>query len=289
MIVRKLTLEIIIGITIFIIIFIMINEYELRHFKVTEYNLVADKDIGTDKSFIMLSDLHDSKYGKNNKRLLDAINAIECDAVIIAGDMITGKKESDWSSTEEFLRELAKIKTIYYVNGNHEYRTREFPEDYGYKYEEYKEKLENSGIVFLENSSVLIDNVRVYGLEIDNKYYKKFKKNNVEPEEINGWIGKNKKEEYSILVAHNPRYIKDYESWEPDLILSGHFHGGTVRIPWIGGVLSPQYDLFPKYSGGLYRLESGYAIVSKGIGTHSVRIRIFNRPEIIKIKLQNKS
>ena len=87
--------------------------------------------------------------------------------------------------------------------------------------------------------------------------------------------------EYQILLAHNPDYVKEYQAWGADLILCGHYHGALVGIPGVGGVIAPNFKLFPKYSGGIYREENAIAVVSRGLGTHSVPVRIFNMPELV--------
>lgn len=264
---------------------IIYNYYELTHLELNEYTII-NKKIDKDYEFLILSDLHDNIYGKNNCKLLKMINDTNVKNIIIAGDMVTGKKKSDWKSTMEFISVLAKNHKIYYVNGNHETKTKYNVAVYGGKYKEYKEKLQNIGVVFLEDEFVEIGNIRVYGFELDKKYYSKLKKCKFDYTEMKKQIGCSDDSYFNILVAHNPRYIDDYCKWYPDLIISGHFHGGVLRIPKIGGVISPQFDVFPRYSGGIYNIDDIIAIVSKGLGTHSVNLRFFNKPEVIKIKLQ---
>ena len=70
------------------------------------------------------------------------------------------------------------------------------------------------------------------------------------------------------------------------MILSGHLHGGIIRVPGLGGVISPQMGLFPKYSGSLYREEDTRIVVSKGLGTHTVNIRLFNPAELIVLHVR---
>ena len=90
---------------------------------------------------------------------------------------------------------------------------------------------------------------------------------------------------YHILLAHNPSYMEAYKEWGSDLILSGHLHGGCVRLPGIGGVITPQAFLFPKYSGEMTVDGKQTIIVSKGLGTHTFNVRLFNPAEVIAITL----
>ena len=77
-----------------------------------------------------------------------------------------------------------------------------------------------------------------------------------------------------------------YLGWGADLVLSGHLHGGLVRIPGFCGIVTPQGFLFPKYSGEMTREGDQTVIVSRGLGTHTLNIRLFNMPELIVIRLK---
>ena len=90
---------------------------------------------------------------------------------------------------------------------------------------------------------------------------------------------------YHILLAHNPVYFKQYAAWGADLTLSGHLHGGIIRLPLIGGVITPQAKLFPRYSAGKYEIGEKWMIVSRGLGTHTIPIRFNNKPELSVIHL----
>jgi predicted MPP superfamily phosphohydrolase len=89
-----------------------------------------------------------------------------------------------------------------------------------------------------------------------------------------------------LVLAHEPQYIEVYRNSEPDLVLSGHAHGGQFRIPGIGGLVAPGQGIFPKYTSGLYRTGNTTMIVSRGLGNSIIPIRIFNRPHVIIIELR---
>lgn len=101
-------------------------------------------------------------------------------------------------------------------------------------------------------------------------------------------IGKADKTEYNILLAHNPVFTPTYLGWGADLSISGHLHGGIVRIPYLGGVITPQMKLFPKYSGELTREGESAVVVSKGLGTHTIKVRFMNPAELVVIHLSKK-
>ena len=96
------------------------------------------------------------------------------------------------------------------------------------------------------------------------------------------------KDKFNILLSHNPLYFETYEKWGADLIFSGHIHGGLINIPFIGGLLSPERKLFPKYSGGDYNINDSKMIVSRGLGYSTINLRVFNNPEICVVELKVK-
>jgi hypothetical protein len=101
-------------------------------------------------------------------------------------------------------------------------------------------------------------------------------------------LGKCNKDCYNILIAHNPQYFKEYADWGADLVLSGHIHGGVVILPFLGGVLSPQVEFFPEYYAGLYQHGKSRMILSRGLHMHSIRVRMFNIPEVSCVTLHRK-
>jgi predicted MPP superfamily phosphohydrolase len=105
-------------------------------------------------------------------------------------------------------------------------------------------------------------------------------------EEILNRMGESDKGKYNILLAHQPKYFPLYQEWGADLILSGHLHGGMVRLPFIGAVFSPDGELFPKYSAGQYTLQDSMLVVSRGVGIGSRGFRVLNRPELVLITLK---
>ena len=264
---------------------------ELHHFRVVTYRLKSKKleGIGNNVRFVFLSDLHNKTYGKGNKRLLKKIKETDPALVLIGGDMLVGKKGKSYGSALDFVRELAGQFPVYYANGNHEQRLKEMPERYGDVYAQYKEELEAAGVHFLENSSQELFcggcKFRLTGLEIPAECYSHFRKVRMPEGAIEERIGEAKAADYEILLAHNPTYMEEYLEWGADLVLSGHLHGGIVRLPGVGGALSPAFSLFPKYSGGHYREGERDIVVSKGLGVHTVCVRLFNPAELVVLEL----
>lgn len=277
-----------------VIVLICIVEWirEIVTFKVTHYDITSEKLNGLKKEnkVVFLSDLHNNCYGKGNERLLQAIKKQNPDCILIGGDMIVGKNNLSTKVAEELVGKLTEICPVYYANGNHEQRMKIYTETYGTKYQEYKNTLVSKGVKFLENIHVdlLWDNcpVQIYGLEIPREGYKKFKKTTISLEQVEECVGQADIEKYQILLAHNPVYMDTYLKWGADLVLSGHLHGGIVRIPGLGGIITPQFRLFPKYSGELTMKDGKSVVVSKGLGTHTIKIRFLNPAEVIVLHLK---
>ena len=89
---------------------------------------------------------------------------------------------------------------------------------------------------------------------------------------------------FQILLAHNPAYASAYAAWGADVAFCGHNHGGLIRIPGLGSLISPQFTWFPKYDAGMFQLGNTAIVVSRGLGTHTFHIRIFNRAELLSVK-----
>ena len=267
---------------------------EIFTFKITHYDIVSGKlnKLTEEKKIVFLTDLHNNSYGKNNEKLLAAIKSQNPDLILIGGDMIVGKPETSTKVAEDFVKKLTEICPVYYANGNHEQRMKIYPEKFGTKYQEYKISVEQSGVQFLENEHVdlMFDSypIQIHGLEIPREGYKKFRKTVVSFAQIEERIGKADLSKYQILLAHNPIYADTYLEWGAELILSGHLHGGIVRLPGVGGIITPQFRLFPKYSGELTVKEGKSVVVSKGLGTHTMKIRFLNPAEMIVLHLKGK-
>lgn len=263
---------------------------ELRDFRVTKYRICSQKlnGIKREKKIIFLSDLHNRMYGEENERLLESIRNQHPDLILIGGDMLVRKDGNSYDKTVHFLAKLPGICPVYCANGNHEQKLKELPDKYEQSYEEYKKALTASGIHMLENASetVKLDEVpvKLSGLEIPLGAFARFGKKELSLKEITDRIGEHG-DDYQILLAHHPGYMKEYLAYGADLILGGHYHGCVVQLPWIGGVISTNFTLFPKYSGGIYQEGEQTAVVSRGLGTHSVPLRLWNWPELIVLEL----
>ncbi len=279
---------IILGIVIALILFFLIvNICDMNRFVVRKYTFSSDK-VKKEITFAFLSDLHDKKYGKNNSKLLDAIDKVKPDALLVGGDMIVASPEETNTNAKELMNTLAQKYTVYHGMGNHEYRSDLYREKYGEMYDEYSKPLMERGVIFLRNKAALLaeHNIEIRGVEIDRKYYKRFTVRHMDDSYMEEILGKNEGTRYEIFLAHNPDYFNQYKDYGADLTLSGHVHGGLVRMPFLGGIASPAVRFFPKYDGGLFTKEKSNMVVSRGLGTHTLPVRIFNPAELVVIHLK---
>lgn len=265
--------------------------FELKRFEVTKYQITTDK-LQKEVRLVVLADLHGFEYGKRNQKLIKQIQENRPDLILIAGDMIVSKYPETYGIALKTLMQLVAIAPVYYSFGNHESRAaREGLAVYG-QFQDYKQKAEALGVHFLqnENMELNIEENKIYlgGIEIALDYYEKGHAVFMEQEYIGQLMGTkahNKTEGYQILLAHNPAYSEQYAAWGADLTFCGHNHGGLVRIPGIGSLISPQFTLFPKYNDGMYEIGSRRIIVSRGLGTHTFHVRVWNRAELISVRL----
>lgn len=274
-------------IAVILVIMLWIMLYDSNRFVVRHYPL-RDQRIKKSVKAVVLADLHNKRYGKENERLLQAIDEIGPDMILIAGDMLTAKPKATLDVAVGFLTELAKKYPVYYGNGNHEHRLKLYPENYGDMAGRYEEALTKIGIHRLVNEHKDLPEygIRIYGSEIDRLYYKRFGIQPMDPEYLPGILGQPSEEYFNILIAHDPDYFPKYADWGADLVLSGHVHGGMVRVPfWGKGVVSPNVRLFPKYDGGEFTIGKSRMLLSRGLGMHTIPIRLFNPGEILEVEL----
>lgn len=267
-------------------IYVIWQVQELTRFNRTCYQVCSDK-LKEEHKWVILADLHLWRYGKHNERLIEAIRSQEPEAIFVPGDLIVHTKPQRFYVAEELMEQLTEIAPVYFSNGNHESRL-EDPEHANYEpYQKLKMRMRQIGVHILNNERETVnegaDEIVILGLELPLSYYKKGVETPLAQGELANCLGEADTAHYQILLAHTPKYIPEYFEWGADLCLSGHYHGGLVCIPGIGSVISPQFELFPKHSFGRSDRGSQTALVSRGMGTHTFHVRIFNRSELLVV------
>ena len=269
----------------------------MKDFVIREYTVETRKlKRGQKLRFCVLADLHGNIYGYRNERLLGAVKDRRPDAVLIPGDQVVRKNAPSLKTGLSVCRELRKIAPVYYSLGNHERDMIGLDERAPWEdspsvrmFRKYVDALKREEIVVLDNQSERFfhgtDAVSVFGLTIPMGCYRRGMPEKLEKSYLKRVLPERNKGDLSVLLAHNPVYGDLYFDWGADLIISGHLHGGVIRLGKRTGVVSPQFRLFPPYScGDFYRGEK-VMIVSAGIGDHDMPLRINNPRELVSIRL----
>lgn len=256
--------------------------YDTNRFVVRNHT-VTDPRIRRACRAVLLTDLHNKCYGKGNERLLAAIHGQKPDFILIAGDVLTANTKAPLEPALRLLENLAREYPVYYANGNHEQRLRISPRRYGKMAKQYRKGLKRIGIEPMLNSHVNLPEygLAIYGAEIDMEYYKRFRLKEMAPDYLPRILGQAPADACTVLLAHNPDYFPQYAAWGADLTLSGHVHGGVARVPfWGKGVLSPAWHFFPEYDGGVFKKGNSVMVLSRGLGSHTIPVRVFNPGEL---------
>ena len=221
-------------------------------------------------TFVLITDLHSTFYGDNQELLTEKIARYSPEAVFLAGDIADDKR--DFDGTEILLTQLSERYPCYYVTGNHECWV-EYTDD-------IKSMIEECGVTVLSGKEIDFgDGIRLFGVD-DPLFYPDGEFMNTLSE------FQTDAEHYDILLSHRPEFAIDYADLGFDLALSGHAHGGQVRLPLLlNGLYAPNQGWFPKYAGGKYTFDGGVTIVSRGLMLDDLP-RIFNPPELVVITLE---
>lgn len=234
-------------------------------------------------TIVQVSDLHNAEFGNNQSRLLNAIKAVSPDFIAVTGDLIDSN-HTDVAKAMEFINGAIEIAPVYYVTGNHEARSDQ--------YAKLKQQMLEAGVIMLEDEGTTIKregaSIRLFGLNDPNftATDDAYESAAMVDTKLKAMLSKNN--EYTILLSHRPELFDIYAENSIDLVLSGHAHGGQVRLPFIGGLVAPNQGFFPKYSEGVHEKEQTKMIVSRGLGNSIIPVRINNRPELVVITLDHK-
>lgn len=242
---------------------------------------IEDERINNTVRIAHISDLHSCKYGREQEKLLKAIDSQKPDIILMTGDMFD--ERTDDENTESFLKGIYEKYPCYYVMGNHEYYC-------GSEiYAEITAMLEKYGITVLsgETETVTLNDETLNICGVDDPRSYMIGKNT----DINTQLSDISKQAdngyFTILLSHRPELFETYTEYNFDLTLCGHAHGGQWRIPGIlNGLYAPDQGIFPEYTGGLYKDKNTTMIVSRGLSNYlPLCPRIYNRPELCIIDL----
>jgi hypothetical protein len=238
--------------------------------------------------FVMISDLHNKVYGNKNDKILEAVDKINPDFVILAGDLVTSKPHEDMTPGISLINDLAKKYKVYYGLGNHESKLKWESYKFENMYEVLKTSTDKENIFRLENDTAILPeyNINITGLDLGLQYFAHFRLRKMEEGYLEKTLPKLDKSKCNLLIAHNPDYFEKYAQWGVDLVLSGHVHGGIMKLPLVGGVIAPSYRIFPKYDGGIFRSGKTTMLLGRGMGSHTLPFRFFNPAELYAVTLK---
>ena len=227
---------------------------------------------------VQLSDLHGAEFGDGNGRLLAAVATAEPDLIVLTGDLLDRYRNTPFSYAWDLGERLADIAPTCFVTGNHEWGIGHVPE--------LKAGLEAAGVTVLTNEALALERdgqkIVLAGIDDPNGYA-----DQKTPEELAAEVERDfGADVFWILLAHRNTYFeKRYSLLGADLVLSGHGHGGLIRLPFTDGLLSTERTFFPSYTSGFYTANGAEVFVSRGIGNSGPSFRLFNRPQVAVLTL----
>ncbi|KMP99881.1 metallophosphoesterase [Bacillus cereus] len=249
---------------------------------ITEVKITSSKIPSSFKGYkiLQISDLHNKQFGDNQDVLIQKIKSIDPDIIAITGDLIDSKSY-DAEVSMQLIREIVKKYPVYFVTGNHE--------QWSGKYNRLEKELKKYDVNVLRNEYVGIgkgeQEINLLGIDDPEFVTGNRDEGNIIIDEIKKAKIEMQPDRYNVLLSHRPEFLTEYADEQIDLVLSGHAHGGQVRLPFIGGLVAPNQGVLPKYTAGLYVEQSTSMVVSRGLGNSIIPQRILNRPEIVVVQL----
>lgn len=256
-----------------------VNEYELKVSKLPE-NFVG-------KKILLLADLHKKRYGDNFNNLVNSCIAAEPDFIFFAGDLYS-RDETDMIPKLALMKRLKHIAPTYYIFGNHETDNMDNAEALALK-------LTECGVHVLRNAMEQIkigeDHINIYGTQLSQRFYRNedFSHHDLPrltKYELTKLLGEPDRSECNFLLSHTPLAFRAYADWGADVTFSGHCHGGVIRLPFIGGILSPERKFFPRYTKGIYELDAEQGLAKLAVTAGLGKFRLNNPSEIMICTLE---
>lgn len=256
-----------------------VNKYELKVSKLPE-NFVG-------KKILLLADLHKKRYGDNFNNLVNSCIAAEPDFIFFAGDLYS-RDETDMIPKLALMKRLKHIAPTYYIFGNHETDNMDNAEALALK-------LTECGVHVLRNAMEQIkigeDHINIYGTQLSQRFYRNedFSHHDLPrltKYELTKLLGEPDKSECNFLLSHTPLAFRAYADWGADVTFSGHCHGGVIRLPFIGGILSPERKFFPRYTKGIYELNAEQGLAKLAVTAGLGKFRLNNPSEIMICTLE---
>lgn len=224
---------------------------------------------------VSITDLHGREFDEDNTYLLSSVRQLQPDIICISGDLFD--ERSELSVLQPLVSGLCEIAPTFYVTGNHEWQKSGL--------RKILSELESYGATVLQNEYTVLcrgeERLVVAGVNDPCGPY-----DQKTPQELVKEIRQKEEDACIVMLSHRNDELAMWSELGVDLVLSGHCHGGVVRLPFVGGVFGTNRELFPEYDAGLYEQNGTQLYVSRGLGYSNVRLRLFNRPHLPLLILQ---
>jgi predicted MPP superfamily phosphohydrolase len=258
--------------------------YQNNFIEVTNINLELDRlPQGFDGlKIVQISDLHSKMFGENQYKLVSKIKKAKPEIILITGDMVDSKNYRELPALM-LIDEIIGIAPIYYVTGNHEF--------WSGRFSSLEKKLQERGVRILRGTKDTFERngskIEIMGVDdpaVGNSHQYN-DDGGILSDDLQKVLKETEQQDFKLLLSHRPEQVSIYAKHNIDISFAGHAHGGQIRLPGVGGLIAPDQGLFPKYTSGKYNEGKSVMIVSRGLGNSIIPQRLFNRPEIIVVKL----
>ena len=254
---------------------------------------------------VQIADLHSVRTPEQAELLLTRVREEQPELIALTGDQIDSHYYADHSTptegeeegflpdrdTLELIRELTDVAPVYAVYGNHEMMLLDDPE-----HNPFKTALEEMGVTILYQQTVELtrngDSILLAGIQDPATLYKNEDYDGLPDTRsrmqamLDNTLGETDPEQFVLLLSHRPEYFALYQDYPIDLALTGHAHGGQIRLPGVGGLYAPGQGWFPKYTSGVFRQGRLSMVVSRGLGNSILPLRVFDPPELVTVTLR---
>lgn len=231
---------------------------------------------------VQIADLHGKSFDPKQTKLLKKITQAQPDLIVMTGDLIDSRRNGE-AAALTLMKQLTADYPVYFVTGNHEVR----------RNLTLLPKLEAIGVQILRNTAVPLEyngaNIALLGIDdpTTTRWSEGLQESDGTRKSLASAQEAVDRSTFQLLLAHRPEYVPLYAERQIDLVLSGHAHGGQIRLPFTDGLYAPGQGFFPKRTAGQYTVDTTQLIVSRGLGNSLFPFRLFNRPEIVVITLKS--
>lgn len=262
-------------VTILIVVIVANVIYDTNVFKVNKLTIQTNKfAAGEELSFVQITDVHGRQFGKNNAAVVKKVKQLQPAFVVLTGDLID-RSTSDLEPSFTFVEQLVQLgRPVYYVSGNHEWDN--------VNAQSFFQGLAARKVTILNNRHVTITNanVKLSIVGVDDS--------STSHENVDQAFANVDEQLFTLLLAHDPMITSEYPNLLADLTVSGHTHGGQIRLPFVGSIVVPGQPLFPTFDKGLFPLSNERQLyIDSGLGTTILPMRFYNQSQISYVTLRS--